>query len=107
VAGPAYRHGPLEIPAVQASASRAADGRIHVSLCNTDPQRPIEVTAAVQGVTARKVSGRVLTAATMQAHNTFAQPQAVVPTALDGARLIDGGVVATLPAKSVVVLAIE
>jgi alpha-N-arabinofuranosidase len=48
----------------------------------------------------------VLTAAAMDAHNTFASPKAVVPT-LFQASVDDGKLVVKLPAKSVAVLAVN
>ena len=50
------------------------------------------------------VSGRVLTAAALDAHNTFAQPDAVKPSAFNGAQLSGESLKVTLPAKSVVIL---
>src|SRR5439155_18230484 len=63
-----YAFGENKIPAVSASASRDAAGKIHVSFANCDPAKPITVACALAGVTAKSVSGRVLTAAAMNAH---------------------------------------
>ena len=51
-----------------------------------------------------RVTGRILTAPTMQAHNTFDQPDAVRPAPFTGARLAGATLTVELPAKSVVVL---
>ena len=48
------------------------------------------------------VSGRVLTAPTMQADNTFEQPNAVKPVDFTGARLSGELLTLDLPSKSVV-----
>jgi alpha-L-arabinofuranosidase len=50
------------------------------------------------------VTGRVLTAAAMNAHNTFERPTAVQPVEFRGARLSGTTLTVELPAKSVVVL---
>jgi alpha-N-arabinofuranosidase len=50
------------------------------------------------------VSGRILTATAMNAHNTFDDPAGVRPGPFRGARLIGGRLVIDLPAKSVVAL---
>ena len=50
------------------------------------------------------VAGRLLTAETMGAHNTFEQPAAVQPVEFKGAKLSDGMLTIQLPSKSVVVL---
>ena len=43
----------------------------------------------------------------MNAHNTFAAPEAVKPAAFSGAKFAHGQLTLTLPAKSVVVLTLE
>jgi alpha-N-arabinofuranosidase len=58
------------------------------------------------GAMAKAANGSVLTAAAMDAHNTFASPKAVVPTPIQ-ARVHKGKLVVKLPAKSVAVVAVE
>jgi alpha-N-arabinofuranosidase len=50
------------------------------------------------------VTGRVLTAAATNAHNTFDQPAVVKAAAFTGATIESGSLKATLPPKSVVML---
>ena len=76
-------------------------------MCNLDPQRAAEVTCDLQGAKAAKVSGRILTAPEMNAHNTFEQPEALKPAEFAGARITADGFAATLPPKSVVVLELQ
>jgi alpha-N-arabinofuranosidase len=104
---PSYESGGQKIPVVNVSSSRDASGKVHVSLCNFDPQNPVTVKAQVQGFEAKRIGGQVLTAAEMTAHNTFENPGAVQPAALNDAKVTADGFTATLPAKSVVVLEIE
>jgi alpha-N-arabinofuranosidase len=40
-----YRHGKKAIPAVSASCSRGDGGTIHLTLCNLDPAREINLRA--------------------------------------------------------------
>ena len=101
---PDYAVGEGKIPAVSASASRDAAGKVHLSLANTNPNASVSVTCTLAGVAAKSVSGTVLTAAAMNAHNTFAAPEAVKPAAFTGAKLAGESLSVTLPAKSVVVL---
>ena len=61
----------------------------------------------MQGAKASRISGRVLTAPAMNARNTFEQPDAVKPVEFSAFKVTDTGFVATLPAKSVVVLEID
>ncbi len=107
VESPKYALGNEEIPAVTVSASRDSGGKVHISLTNADPHHPVNVSGTLEGMTATSVSGRVLTAAEINSYNTFAAPNAVQPTALQGASVADGKIVAMLPPKSVVVLEVQ
>jgi len=55
-------------------------------------------------VTAGQVSGRILTGATMDAHNTFDAPNQIAPQPFQGATLSGGTLTVQIPAKSVVML---
>ena len=102
-----YQSGADKLPQVNASASRDPAGKIHVTLCNLDPKNAAEVACDLQGAQAAKVSGRILTAPEMNAHNTFDKPDTLKTADFAGARIVSGGFAATLPAKSVVVLELE
>lgn len=101
---PDYVLGQDKVPAVSASASRDAAGKVHLSLVNAHPHEAMTVTTTLTGVEAKAVTGRILTASTMDAHNTFAAPDTVKPAAFTGAKLEAGKLTVSLPAKSVVIL---
>ncbi len=102
-----YVYAGKSIPAVSVSASRDKAGKIHITLCNLNPDHPIEVPCELQGATAHKLSGQVLTAPEMNAHNTFDHPDNVKPANFNDFKVTDNGFVTSLPAKSVVVLEVE
>jgi alpha-N-arabinofuranosidase len=104
VTAPDYEFNGNRVPGVSASASRDANGRIHLSLVNTHPHAPVTLACRVSGHAAKSVAGRVLTATAMNAHNTFAAPDVVKPAPFQGATLTGDQLTVTLPAKSVVVL---
>ena len=105
---PDYVFGDQKIPALSASATRAADGKtIHLSFANTHPNAAITLTVRLAGFAPASVTGRMLTAPTMQAHNTFAVPDAVQPTAFGDVTLVAGALEIHLPAKSVVVVQVR
>ncbi len=104
---PDYTFGNDRIPAVSAAASRDAAGRIHVSLVNLSPGTAITVAATLTGLNARNVSGRILTADAMNAHNTFSAPDVVQPAPFTGALLSGERLSLTLPARSIVMLELE
>ena len=99
-----YEHAGASLPAVSATASRDAAGRVHLTLSNLDPNRGRTVTAELRGARLSSVSGRVLTAAAMNAHNTFERPDALRPLPFQAARLDAGTLTVELPPKSVVAL---
>jgi len=102
-----YMHGDRSIPALSGSASRDNQGRVHLSLTNMDPHQVRTVQASLRGGTFSSVSGRILTAEAMNAHNTFAEPHAVEPAPFEGAQLDDEQLTIVLPPMSIVVLELE
>jgi alpha-N-arabinofuranosidase len=102
-----YTFQDQNMPAMNVSASKDASGKIHVSLCNFDPHNTMQVRAQLQGAKAKTITGEVLTADDMTAHNTFEKPGTVASTAFKGAAVTDTGFTAAIPAKSIVVLTIE
>jgi alpha-N-arabinofuranosidase len=104
---PSYTFGVKSIPAISAAASRDAAGAVHVSLTNCDPNKPLTVSCKLNGLAAKSVTGRVLTASAIDSHNTFTEPNIVQPAAFTGATLKADTLEISLPAKSVVVLELK
>lgn len=107
IKAPDYSHAGFTVPAVHAGASRDASGTLHLTLANLDPNRPASVSAKLEGASARKISGRVLTGPAMDTRNSFDQPHQIQPVAFNGAKGRGDSLTIDLPAKSVVVLTIE
>ncbi len=101
---PRYTLGDASVPAVSLSAARTAAGAIAVALVNLDPNAPTQISIALSGASPAHVSGTLLTAAAMDARNTFAAPDAVHPVAFTGASIKRGTLSLTLPARSIVVV---
>ena len=102
---PDYAFGGQSIPALSASATRTPDGKVvYLSLVNVNPRKPVTLSVKLAGGSFTSASGRVLTATTMQAHNTFDAPDAVKPTAFTAFTLAGGTLGVSLPAMSVVVV---
>lgn len=101
---PVYTHGGERLPAISASASRDSTGRVHFSLVNIDSRQSHEIELDVAALDLTAVTGEILTAETLQEHNTFDDPDQVTPTQFDGAELRDGTLHLTLPPFSLVVL---
>ncbi|MGM0473986.1 MAG: alpha-N-arabinofuranosidase [Bacteroidota bacterium] len=104
---PDYTHEGQPLPAVSASASRDEDGKIHISLVNIDPEETIPVTAGLRGTEVDQVSGTILASEAMNSHNTFENPDEVIPAGFNDARLRGDVLQLELPPRSVVVLELQ
>ncbi|MBB6132079.1 alpha-N-arabinofuranosidase [Massilia aurea] len=102
----AYSSNGKGVPGISATAARAKDGKVYIALVNTHPTRASDVTLNVAGLTVGGVAGQVLTADAMDAHNTFEKPQAIKPAPFS-ARAQDGKLTIKVPAKAVMVFAVE
>ena len=102
-----YENGGNKIPGLSVSASQDSSGKIHVTLCNLNPNAPAEVSCELSGAKAKTLSGRVLTAGAVTAINTFDQPENVKPTVFNDFKIADNGFTVTLPAKSLVALELQ
>jgi len=98
-----YLHGDIRLPAVDAIAARDRAGGLWLAMINVDPNRAAQVGATVEGPASRTAVGEVLTAATVDAHNSFDRPDQVVPRPFAG-RLSGSQLLFDLPPKSVAVV---
>lgn len=93
-----------KIPAVSASASQDAKGRVHISLVNIDPRKANKISIDLGGLKTSKVTGRMLLADNLRDYNSFQTPTKIVPTAYSNAKVQNGFVNIEIPAYSVIVL---
>jgi len=103
---PVYKVGATEMPGLSVTAGRAKDGKLYLGLVNSNATQATELTLQVGATVPKAVHGRLLTAAAMDAQNELGKPAQVVPVAFD-AQAVDGKLTLKLPAKSIVVVAIE
>lgn len=106
VNGPAYQQGEFSLPRVSVSAARDTAGKIHIAFTNVDPNLGASVTAKIEHAKAKSLTGRILTANTMDAHNTVAKPDAVKPAPFKASRR-GNELRVELPPKSVAVVAVD
>lgn len=105
--GNKYKFNDQSIDAINASASRSQDGKIHITLVNIDPNKEQALEGILNGVSAKKVSGKILTSSKINDCNTFEAPNTVAVKDFKNAKLNNGKLSVNLPAKSVVLLEIE
>ena len=103
-----YSLGAQHTAQVSVSASKAAGGSVHVTLCNLDSRDMASVSLVLggQGAIAR-AHGRVLSASTMNAHNTFEHASAVQPVALDSVVTHHSQATLQLPPMSVAAVTLD
>ena len=99
-----YINGDKKIPAISASSSIDKDGKVHISIANLNPNKPVVVTCPIIGDTFKKVTGEMLTSSEMNSFNSFETPEIVKPVSFNGFTYKDGVLTVTMPSKSVVVL---
>ncbi len=99
-----YILGKDSLQAVWASASRDAQGLVHVSLVNIDAREAQEVALRIQDAEPGTVRGRILHASRVQECNTFDAPDRVRPEDFNGATVDGQDVRLRMPPCSVVVL---
>ena len=100
------RAGRGAIPVISASASIDEEDKIHVSLCNTDPNNEQEIKVELRGASPKSVTGQIITSGNMQDHNTFDNGNKVGLKPFNDAVISRSNVTVTLPSKSVVTLEI-
>jgi alpha-N-arabinofuranosidase len=93
------------LPQISASASRSAEERIHVSLCNLDHQSSASVRIELRGWkgTGIDAAAKTLTSGQIDGHNTFEHPEEVKPAAFHHFTIEEQAIRAELPPMSVTV----
>lgn len=86
------------------SASRTKEGKLLITLTNPCLDKPQTVVLTLDAFRPKTVSGEILQAADVRAHNTFDKPRQVEPKAFSGAKIAGSTVTLTLPPASVVAL---
>lgn len=95
------------VPLVTASASEK-DGVTTISMVNISLDEPVEVTVNLDGVPVKgkKVEGNIITSDDIHDYNDFGMDEKVTMRPFKDARIKDGKLHLTLPAKSVVTLSL-
>lgn len=101
------KQGKNSIPALSASASEDKQGNINITLTNVDLKQTRQVEIDLRGRSVKDITGQILTADAMNAHNTFAQPEAVKPAQFTDVSVEKGKLIVELPAKSLVLLQVK
>jgi alpha-N-arabinofuranosidase len=101
---PDYEVDGKSIPAVNASASQDAAGKVHISLVNLDVNKSVTINTALKDIKWNTVKGVILTSANITDVNTFDQPVKLQLHNFTGAKKAGDKLTVVVPAKSVVTL---
>jgi len=102
-----YVQGNDSLPAISVSASRDSMGLTHVSVVNIDPEKTNLVRIQWQGAVFKLDLARILKSSRIQDHNSFDEPDKIVPVLFQGIELKDNELKISLPPVSVVVLTLR
>ncbi|CAG7643919.1 Intracellular exo-alpha-L-arabinofuranosidase 2 [Paenibacillus allorhizosphaerae] len=104
-----YEMNGASIPQLSVSASKSAQGTVHISLCNISHEGEAEVEVQLRGTASAigTIRGTILTSDRMDGHNTFEQPGRIKPAGFQQFTVEDSKLTVSMPAMSVVVLAVE
>ncbi|WP_114748848.1 alpha-N-arabinofuranosidase [Pleomorphovibrio marinus] len=98
------------IPVISHTVSKDEDGKIHLTVSNLHPNDTQEVTFEIRGATVNKIlqgSAKLLTGNSVDAINTFDNPEQVQPEAFRNAELKNGKLTLKIPKHSLVVISLE
>lgn len=103
-----YKYNDQEVEQVSVSASKDKEGKVNISLYNIDHKESSTITLQLRGLKEdiSGITGTILTADTIDAHNTFEQPDLVTTTEFTEFKIENEQLVVTLPPMSVVLLTI-
>jgi alpha-N-arabinofuranosidase len=96
--------GNNQLPAISASASKDATGKLNISLTNIDNKNNQTISLSVGTFKVKQMKGRILTSSTVQDYNTFENSVKVSPQEFKKVTYARGEVSLTIPPNSVVVL---
>ncbi len=102
-----YTYDGESLPALSISASKNAEGVVHISITNIDYSADHSVDFDIRGFDVGKVTGTILNSERMQDYNSFDEPDRVMPQEFNDFKRSRSTVSVNLPASSVVVLKLD
>ena len=102
-----YSVGANKMNAISASAALAKNGKVIISLVNVDATKSTDVSCELKGIETGEISGQILTAESLNAHNTFDNSENIKVKDFTDVSVDDGKLLVKMPAKSIVVISIN
>ena len=91
---------------MDAIAAKDTNGKLWLEITNLDPNEPVEVEAALGGITGKSATGETLTAPKVDSVNIFDAANTVMPRPIS-AKVQGGKLTLKLAPKSVTVVSVE
>jgi alpha-N-arabinofuranosidase len=99
-----YKFENESVPAINVSASKDANGKVHITLANLDPNGENPVTVDLGNVKGAIITGEVLTSKEINDYNDFGMSAKVAPAKFEKFKLTGSKLEVNMPSKSVVAL---
>jgi alpha-N-arabinofuranosidase len=100
-----YENENEKLPAISASASKDANGVVHISLVNIHPEKQHDLVLNMSDL--GKVTGTILQSGSLQDYNSFNDPEKIKPATFKGFKKKGDKLTVSMPAFSVVVLEVK
>jgi len=98
-----YSYMGNSVPAISASVSKNETGQFHMTITNCNPNKSILLKIDLLNHEIKNISARIISAETMDAHNSFNHPEKVKDRDFSDFKLKKQLLECQLPAKSVIV----
>lgn len=103
-----YRFNDVTIPAISASASRDAEGFIHITLCHLNPNKEIRLTCELRGISKIKlIDSQIITAPRINSCNDFGKKEQVNIKSFKQVTLKGNTLSLNMPAKSIIMIKLK
>jgi alpha-N-arabinofuranosidase len=100
-----YSNENESIPALSATASKDASGKIHITISNLNPSKNMEVSCDLRGVTNVKFEkGSIVTGDKINSYNDFGKKEEITLKTFSDVKVSGNEVKVNVPAKSVVMV---
>ncbi len=101
---PMYTYEDESLPSLTVSASKDETEKVHISFTNIDTKNANSISIDLNELGLKNMSGSILSSANLQDHNTFENPNAIVPKNFKDFKFKKGMLEVEVPPFSVLVL---
>ncbi|KKM80314.1 hypothetical protein LCGC14_1341110 [marine sediment metagenome] len=101
---PMYKFEDESLPSLTVSASKDETEKVHISFTNIDTKNANSVSIDLNELGLKNMTGSILSSANLQDHNTFENPNAIVPKGFTNFKFKKGLLEVEVPPFSVLVL---